>query len=75
MCSEKNWTVWLDIFQSEGQAHDQGDAFENSKKGFQGIALIDMMKNECCTCFWGKEVQRTVSDDGMTWDMIYVTTV
>lgn len=25
------------------------------------------MKNECCACFWGTEVQRTVSDDGMTW--------
>lgn len=70
MCPEKNWTVWLDISQSEGWAHNQGDALENSKKGFQGIALTDK-KNECCTCFWGEEVQRTVSDDGMIWTDIF----
>lgn len=40
------------------------------EKGFQGIALIDK-RSECCTCFWGKEVQRTVSDDGMIWTDIF----
>lgn len=68
---KKNW-LWLDIFQSEGQTRDQGDAHQNFLKVFYSTALM-AVKNEFCVSKSKKLKEQLLM---MAWlEQIYVTIV